>query len=192
MIGTYLGGIRWRLFLLVVKSEAPCRSLVAENHDVVLIEQDGLFSTHLTKRYDIIILGNGPTLGFRGTANIESCDIFIYDWTRQKLIWFHPVLAKRMGAKETVVTSAILSILIPLQEKNILGAAGFVNPEQWAARSIANILTSLTPYAFEHFVNGRVALMGFKVKDNSPCVRNNYFWLPETIWKCHYLRYWTE
>ena len=39
---------------------ALCRSLVAENHDVVLIEQDEAVLNHLTKRYDIIgILGNG-------------------------------------------------------------------------------------------------------------------------------------
>lgn len=55
---------------------ALCRSLVAENHDVVLIEQDEAVLNHLTKRYDIIgILGNGANFKVLEQANIESCDI---------------------------------------------------------------------------------------------------------------------
>ena len=39
---------------------ALCRSLVAENHDVVLIEQDEAVLNHIVSRYDIIgLLGNG-------------------------------------------------------------------------------------------------------------------------------------
>ena len=38
---------------------ALCRSLVAENHDVILIEQDEAVLNQITKRYDIIgIAGN--------------------------------------------------------------------------------------------------------------------------------------
>ena len=33
---------------------ALCRSLVAENHDVVLIEQDEAVLNHIVSRYDII------------------------------------------------------------------------------------------------------------------------------------------
>ena len=41
---------------------ALCRSLVAENHDVILIEKDESVLNHITKRFDIIgILGNGQT-----------------------------------------------------------------------------------------------------------------------------------
>ena len=71
MIDTYLGGIRRRLFLLVVVriGSALCRSLVAKNHDVVLIRQDeAVLSSHLTKRYDIIgILEMELILKFRAS-----------------------------------------------------------------------------------------------------------------------------
>ena len=33
---------------------ALCRSLVAENHDVILIEKDESVLNHITKRFDII------------------------------------------------------------------------------------------------------------------------------------------
>lgn len=44
---------------------ALCRSLVAEKHDVLLIEQDEAVLNHIVSRFDIIgILGNGPILPF--------------------------------------------------------------------------------------------------------------------------------
>ena len=38
---------------------ALCRSLVAENHDVILIEQDEAVLNQITKRYDIIGIAGG-------------------------------------------------------------------------------------------------------------------------------------
>ena len=149
---------------------ALCRSLVAENHDVVLIEQDESVLNHLTKRYDIIgILGNGANFKVLEQASIESCDIFISMTEHDEVNMVSAVLAKKMGAKETVVRVRNPEYSNPFfKEKNILGFSLVVNPEQLAARSIANIIDFPNALSFEHFANGRVALMEFKVKDNSP------------------------
>lgn len=149
---------------------ALCRSLVAENHDVVLIEQDEAVLNHLTKRYDIIgILGNGANFKVLEQANIESCDIFISMTEHDEVNMVSAVLAKKMGAKETVVRVRNPEYSNPFfKEKNILGFSLVVNPEQLAARSIANIIDFPNALSFEHFANGRVALMEFKVKENSP------------------------
>lgn len=121
---------------------ALCRSLVAENHDVVLIEQDEAVLNHLTKRYDIIgILGNGANFKVLEQANIESCDIFISMTEQDEVNMVSAVLAKKMGAKETVVRVRNPEYSNPFfKEKNILGFSLVVNPEQLAARSIANII----------------------------------------------------
>ena len=144
---------------------ALCRSLVAENHDVVLIEQDEAVLNHLTKRYDIIgILGNGANFKVLEQANIESCDIFISMTEQDEVNMVSAVLAKKMGAKETVVRVRNPEYSNPFfKEKNILGFSLVVNPEQLAARSIANIIDFPNALSFEHFANGRVALMDFKV-----------------------------
>ena len=149
---------------------ALCRSLVAENHDVVLIEQDEAVLNHLTKRYDIIgILGNGANFKVLEQANIESCDIFISMTEQDEVNMVSAVLAKKMGAKETVVRVRNPEYSNPFfKEKNILGFSLVVNPEQLAARSIANIIDFPNALSVEHFANGRVALMEFKVKENSP------------------------
>ena len=115
---------------------ALCRSLVAENHDVVLIEQDEAVLNHLTKRYDIIgILGNGANFKVLEQANIESCDIFISMTEQDEVNMVSAVLAKKMGAKETVVRVRNPEYSNPFfKEKNILGFSLVVNPEQLAAR----------------------------------------------------------
>ena len=57
---------------------ALCRSLVAENHDVILIEQDEAVVNHITKRYDIIgIVGNGANFKILEQADVADCDIFV-------------------------------------------------------------------------------------------------------------------
>ena len=53
------------------------------------------------------------------------------------------------------------------KEKNILGFSLIVNPELLAARYIANIIEFPNALSVEHFSNGRVSLMAFKVKQNS-------------------------
>ena len=148
---------------------ALCRSLVAENHDVVLIEQDEAVLNHITKRYDIIgIVGNGANFKVLEQANIEDCDIFISMTEHDEVNMVSAVLAKKMGAKETVVRVRNPEYSNPyFKEKNILGFSLVVNPEQLAARSIANIIDFPNALSVEQFANGRVALMEFKVKDNS-------------------------
>ena len=149
---------------------ALCRSLVAENHDVVLIEQDEAVLNHITKRYDIIgIVGNGANFKVLEQANIESCDIFVSLTEQDEVNMVSAVLAKKMGAKETIVRVRNPEYSNPyFKEKNILGFSLVVNPEQLAARSIANIIDFPNALSVEHFANGRVTLMEFKIKEDSP------------------------
>ena len=57
---------------------ALCRSLVAEKHDVWLIEQDETVLNHIVNRFDIMgILGNGADFTILEQASVQDCDIFI-------------------------------------------------------------------------------------------------------------------
>ncbi|GAD45286.1 K+ transport systems, NAD-binding component [Streptococcus constellatus subsp. pharyngis SK1060 = CCUG 46377] len=83
---------------------ALCRSLVAEKHDVILIEQNESVLNRITKRYDIMgIVGNGANFKILEQANVEHCDIFISMTEHDEVNMVSSVLAKKMGAKETIV-----------------------------------------------------------------------------------------
>ena len=148
---------------------ALCRSLVADNHDVVLIEQNETVLKYLTSRFDIMgIAGNGADFAMLEAANVQDCDIFIAMTQYDEVNMVSAVLAKKMGAKETIVRVRNPEYSNPyFKEKNILGFSVIVNPELLAARAIANIIDFPNALSVERFAGGLVSLMEFKVRNNS-------------------------
>ena len=101
---------------------ALCRSLVAENHDVILIEKDESVLNHITKRFDIIgILGNGANFKVLEQADVEDCDIFISMTEYDEVNMVSAVLAKKMSQRDhrSGTESGIFQFL--LQGKKYLG-----------------------------------------------------------------------
>lgn len=148
---------------------ALCRSLVEENHDVVLIEQKESVLKHLTKRYDIIgLLGNGTNHKILEQADIQDCDIFIAMTDKDEVNMIAAVLAKQMGAKETIVRVRNPEYSNTyFKERNFLVLSLVINPELLTARYIANSINFPNAKSVEHFVNGRVILMEFSVSEQS-------------------------
>lgn len=148
---------------------ALCRSLVEENHDVVLIEQKESVLKHLTKRYDIIgLIGNGANHKILEQADIQDCDIFIAMTDKDEVNMISAVLAKQMGAKDTIVRVRNPEYSNTyFKERNFLGFSLVINPELLTARYIANSIDFPNAKSVEHFVNGRVMLMEFSVSDQS-------------------------
>lgn len=99
---------------------ALCRSLVAEKHDVILIEQNESVLNRITKRYDIMgIVGNGANFKILEQANVEHCDIFISMTEHDEVNMVSSVLAKKMGAKKRLSALAIQNIQILILKKKI-------------------------------------------------------------------------
>ncbi len=148
---------------------ALCRSLVAENHDVVLIEQNEAVLNHIVSRFDIMgLLGNGADFTILEQAGVQECDIFIALTEHDEVNMISAVLAKKMGAKETIVRVRNPEYSNSyFKEKNILGFSLIVNPELLAARAIGNIIDFPSALSVERFAGGRVSLMEFVVKDTS-------------------------
>ena len=83
---------------------ALCRSLVEENHDVILIEEKESVLKNVTKRYDIMgIVGNGANFKILEQAEVKICDIFIALTDQDEVNMISAVLARKMGAKEVIV-----------------------------------------------------------------------------------------
>ena len=148
---------------------ALCRSLVAEKHDVVLIEQNEAVLNHIVSRFDIMgLLGNGADFTILEQAGVQECDIFIALTEHDEVNMISAVLAKKMGAKETIVRVRNPEYSNSyFKEKNILGFSLIVNPELLAARAIGNIVDFPSALSVERFAGGRVSLMEFVVKDAS-------------------------
>lgn len=148
---------------------ALCRSLVEEKHDVVLIEEKESVLKNITKRQDIMgIVGNGANFKILEQADVSNCDIFIALTAKDEVNMISAVLAKKMGAKETVVRVRNPEYSNAyFKDKNFLGFSLVVNPELLTARYIANSVDFPNALSVEHFVNGRVMLMEFMIADGS-------------------------
>lgn len=148
---------------------ALCRSLVEEKHDVVLIEEKEAVLKNITKRHDIMgIVGNGANFKILEQADVANCDIFITLTDKDEVNMISAVLAKQMGAKETVVRVRNPEYSNSyFKDKNFLGFSLVVNPELLTARYIANSVDFPNALSVEHFVNGRVMLMEFMISDGS-------------------------
>ena len=100
------------------------------------------------------------------------------------------VLAKKMGAKETIVRVRNPEYSNPyFKEKNILGFSLIVNPELLAARAIANIIDFPNALSVERFAGGLVSLMEFIVRKDSNICQMSMADFRKKIWQCHYLCY---
>ena len=148
---------------------ALCRSLVEEKHDVVLIEEKESVLKNITKRQDIMgIVGNGANFKILEQADVSNCDIFIALTAKDEVNMISAVLAKKMGAKETVVRVRNPEYSNAyFKDKDFLGFSLVVNPELLTARYIANSVDFPNALSVEHFVNGRVILMEFMIADGS-------------------------
>ncbi|MCU9534202.1 Trk system potassium transporter TrkA [Streptococcus sp. CSL10205-OR2] len=148
---------------------ALCRSLVDENHNVILIEQKESVLSQVVKRNDIIgIIGNGANFKILEQADVANCDIFISITDKDEVNMIAASLAKKMGAKKTIVRVRNPEYSNTyFKEKNFLGFSLMVNPELLTARYIANAVEFPNALSVEHFVSGRIMLMAFKIKNNS-------------------------
>ncbi|EHJ51926.1 Trk system potassium transporter TrkA [Streptococcus macacae] len=149
--------------------KALCRSLVDEQHDVILIEQNESVLNYVTKRLDIMgIIGNGANYRILEQADVQHCDIFIAITEKDEVNMVAAVLAKKMGAKETIVRVRNPEYSNTyFKEKNVLGFSLIINPELLTARYIANMIDFPNAQSVEHFVNGRVMLMEFTIMDDN-------------------------
>ncbi|TWT09885.1 Trk system potassium transporter TrkA [Streptococcus sp. sy004] len=148
---------------------ALCQSLVEENHDVILIEEKKDVLKRLTKLYDIMgIVGNGANFKILEEAGVNHCDIFIALTEKDEVNMIAAVLAKKMGAKETIVRMRNPEYSNSyFKDRNFLGFSAVVNPELLTAQYIANSVEFPNAQSVEHFANGRVMLMEFHITKKS-------------------------
>lgn len=149
---------------------ALCRSLVAEKHDVLLIEQDEAVLNHIVNRFDIMgILGNGADFTILEQASVQDCDIFIALTEYDEVNMIAAVLAKKMGAKETIVRVRNPEYSNSyFKEKNILGFLLSLTLSSWLPALLPISLTSPTLYLSNALLVD--ALASWNLSSNPPAV----------------------
>ncbi len=145
-------------------------ALVAEGHDVTIIDNNPTVVSEITNIYDVIgLCGNGADSDILTEAGIENAELFAAFTGSDELNMLSCFIARRMGAKHTSARIRNLefndrSLGLLRQHLNLSMA---VNPEKLAAREIFNILKLPSALKVESFSAKNFEMVEIRLKPDS-------------------------
>lgn len=159
------------------------RDLSMDNHDITLLEQDEDRFQQVLNEVDITgVLGNGASYEIQMEAGVEKCDVFLAVTENDELNMVAAVLAKRLGAKNTVarVRNPDYADLSDLMRES-LGVEVFINPELQAAQACVELIEFPQADSIETFNQTQAPIVELKVQEGFKYIgktiasfRNNY------------------
>lgn len=148
---------------------ALAEQLVAEDHDIVMIDNNPEKLQSEAERIDIQVLkGNGATQNVLEEAGCDQCDLFIATTNSDEVNILCCIIARKLGAKHNIARVrnpeyAEQSLLM----QDELRLSMFINPEKLAADEIFRILRAPSALKIDVFSRGRVEIMKLFVEEHS-------------------------
>lgn len=153
--------------------EYLAKNLVKEKNEVTLIDVDFTTTMDVINNQDLnYIVGSGLDANILLEAGIADCDLLISVMENDEQNVMCSLLGKKLGAKHTIarIRTPEYSNSVNLL-KDELGLSMLINPEALTALHIARALSIPSAMAATTFLKGRIQLVSFKVKENSPIDR---------------------
>ncbi|MFC1821056.1 Trk system potassium transporter TrkA, partial [Thermodesulfobacteriota bacterium] len=159
------------------------QKLSEENQDVVVIDKDPAKIKRITDAVDVqAILGSGTSPETLKTSGIKDADMLVAATDSDEANLIACLLARNMN--KYILKIARVRNHEYLQEKDLfgkdlLGVEQIINPESEMVETILNLM--MIPGASDviDFVDGRIKLVGFVVKPDSPLAGNRLHTLSE-------------
>ncbi len=150
--------------------EFLAKSLVKEQYEVTLVDTDFSNSMDVINNEDLnYIIGNGLDAAVLSEAGIQNADLLICVMEQDEQNVMCALLGKKLGVKHTIarIRNPEYATSINLL-KDELGLSMLINPEALTANQIARALSIPSAINVTTFLKGRVQLVSFKVKEDSP------------------------
>ena len=146
-------------------------TLVAEGHDVTVIDNQTDIISEVTNIFDVIgVCGNCADCETLEEAGIDKAELFIAFTGSDEMNMLSCFLAKKMGAKHTVAR-----IRNPEYNDRSLGfmrqqldLSMSVNPELLVAQELYNILKIPSAFKVDYFARRSLEIIEMKIKADSP------------------------
>ena len=145
--------------------------LSEEHQDVVVIEADPEQAEHAAQQLDVqTVVGNGASVSALEQASVREASMLLAVTSHDEVNLIACLAAKRLGVPYTVArisnpdyyeTDAVLS-------REHMGIDLMVNPERECARETVQLLQNPAFTEVADFADGRVQLVGLKVKEGAP------------------------
>lgn len=150
---------------------AVLKNLVAEGHDLVVIDSNDSVISSLTNIYDIMsVCGSATDYGTLAEANVQEADLFFAATGQDELNMLSCFTAKKMGCAHTIARIRNPEYNATSFEfmKEHLGLSISVNPEYLAARELYDILRVPSAVNIETFGQQRFEMIEILLKHDSP------------------------
>ncbi len=162
---------------------ALVENLIEEGHSITCIDTDAKAIDNVINTYDVFgICGNGATCEILEEAEIDRAVIFIATTHSDELNILSCLIAKKMGAKNTVarVRNPEYASQGYYMRKE-LGIGLMINPELETAGEISRIIRTPSAAKIEILGKGRVELAEIRVEDGNPLVGKPLSYMPKAF-----------
>ncbi|MFV0266203.1 MAG: Trk system potassium transporter TrkA [Draconibacterium sp.] len=153
------------------------RMLSKEDHDIVLLDDSQERLSKISSEVDLMtVIGSAHSFSDLKKADLAKADLFIAVTPFEERNVLACAMAKYLGVSRTI---ARINNQEYLQEKyrtklNDMGINELIYPESLAAKEIvASVKQTVTRQMIE-FSNGKLLLLGIKVRDNAPILNKTF------------------
>lgn len=150
--------------------EYLAKCLVKEGNAVTLVDVSFMTSMDVINNEDLnYVVGSGLDANVLNEAGISDADLLISVMESDEQNVMCSLLGRKLGAKHTIarIRTPEYSNTVNLL-KDELGLSMLINPEALTATQIARALSIPSAMEAITFLKGRIQLVSFKVKENSP------------------------
>ncbi len=145
--------------------------LTAEGHDVVIVDSDPVKVQRASDNLDILaILGNGASIPVLEEAGISRADILVAVARGDEVNLIACLIAsrRRVPIKIARVSHPEYHTAESVLSRAEIGVDLFIGPEQESAWELFQLLNSAAATDLVRFADGRVQLVGMRIREGSP------------------------
>jgi trk system potassium uptake protein TrkA len=149
------------------------RSLSQEGHSVVVIENDRDRRDRIEEELDVaVVLGNGAHVPVLESARVENCDLFMAVSSSDEANMAASSLAKRLGAKRTVVRVTVAEDITTHRRlyEEVFGTDMLISTQLLATTRILNRILGHNTLGVEYLARGKVQLRRIQLGEGSVLV----------------------
>ncbi len=147
---------------------AVAKALVAEKHDVVVIDDGAAKIENVTNTVDVMgVVGNGASYKVQLEAGVQNADLLIALTSSDELNLFCCMIARKTGHCQTIarVTNPIFAEELDYIKKE-LGLALVLNPENATARGITRLCKMPSAIEIDTFAKGNVEILKVEIPED--------------------------
>lgn len=147
--------------------------LGAENHDVVVIEQNELIARALGQELDVqTVIGSGTHPSALRAARVEDADLVAGVTQDDEVNLITSALSKQLGAKQTVVRLQTDELRGPdgIHLRDLVDADLIIDPDADTAEEILRLVSVSGADEVYPMANGSLVVLGVVVGEDSPMV----------------------